>query len=199
MTAPEGCVVAVTPAGQLDTTFNGGAGYVLVDPSGTNESGFSDVVVQTQTIDGQPVRRVVAAGYTMTPYGGTSYATGYLAAYTSSGAPDTTFGTGGSITYANPPGAYSFLRSLALEGDGSIVAGGSTANEMLIGRVTPSGAADITFGPNGTGFTVVQDGLSSGAWGLAIDPTDGGVLAAGFSNSTAHSPVQAAVVRLTAR
>ncbi len=206
MTAPDGCVAAVTPAGALDTTFGGEAGYILADPTGSQESEFYDLAVQTLTVNGQPVNRLLAAGYIVTPN-----QTGFIAAYTLGGAVDTTFGTGGSFTYTNPPGALgqSLFRSLALEADGSIVLGGtqnytaadgSNPFEMLVGHLTAAGAADTSFGTAGTGFVAVQDGQSSNVWGLAIDPSDGGILLSGFSysSSTSTSHRQAAVVRLTA-
>lgn len=203
ITTNDGCLAAVTPAGVLDGSFGGGAGYVLIDPTGIQESTFNDVEVQTLTVNGQQVSRVVAAGYVVTPN-----QDGFVAAYTLGGALDTTFGVGGSFTYANPPGAdtYSEFKSMTLEADGSIVVGGSQSytdpggtrsQQMLIGHLTVAGAPDTSFGTAGTGFVPVANGRASAVWGLAIDPTDGDILACGVSQNP-HASAQAAIVRLTA-
>ena len=56
------------------------------------------------------------------------------------------------------------LFALALEADGSIAVGGTQSytasdgtvhKEMLVGHLTAGGAADTSFGPNGTGFAAV--------------------------------------------
>ncbi len=200
-----GCLEAVTPAGALDTTFGGGAGYVLADPTGSQSSHFYDVAVQTLTVNGQPASRVLVAGQAWGPSAPPYY--GVVAGYTPGGALDTTFGSGGWFTTAGTSSGYApIFYSLALEADGSIVVGGrqayiagdgTTHTEMLVGHLTAAGAADASFGPDGTGLTAVQDGPTSKAVGLAIDPTDGGILACGVSNLPNGTGL-AAVVRLTA-
>jgi uncharacterized delta-60 repeat protein len=196
-----GCLVALTPAGVPDSNFGGGTGYVL-SPVGSSGSEFGGVTVQTVTVGGQSVSRVVVAGWESDTNGPT-YA--LVAGYTLGGSLDTTFGSGGLFTTAitaNPP----LVRSLALEADGSIVVGwtepytaadGTTHSEMRVGHLTAAGAADTTFGSDGTGFAVVQDGLDGVLQGLAIDPT-GNILACGWCTATSGAPRQAAVVRLTA-
>jgi uncharacterized delta-60 repeat protein len=202
----DGCVAAVTPTGALDRTFGGGAGYVLADPTGSHESAFYDLAIQTLTGSGSTTgSRLVTAGYDIDAAG---YSDGFVSAYTLGGTLDTTFGSGGSFTYANPPGQYSYFNSLALEADGSIVLGGTQSyptngnlsREMLLGHLTAAGAADTSFGPSGTGFTTIPDGQSSEVWGVAIDPTDGDILACGYTYSGAPNltPRQADILRLTA-
>jgi uncharacterized delta-60 repeat protein len=201
---PSGCLAALTPAGALDPAFGGGAGYVLADPAWGQESEFYDVALQTLSVNGQPVQRLVVAGDAVIA---TGQAVGLVAGYTVGGALDTTFGAGGSFTTAGVPGiSESLFTSLALEADGSIAVGGydyyttadgSSHTEMLAGHLTAVGAADTTFGPGGTGFTTVRDGTDSRVWGLAIDPTDGDIVLSGYS-STPNATRQAAVVRLTA-
>jgi uncharacterized delta-60 repeat protein len=203
-TLPNGCVAALTPAGALDTSFGGGAGYVLADPTGSYENEFSDVAVQTLTVNGQTVSRLIVAGYTTqvtteNPYGDDD---GFVTAFTLNGTLDTTFGAGGSFFYSNPPGtlSYSVFQSLTLESDGSIVVGGAqsvTGQQMLVGHLTASGAVDITFTSNGTGFAVVSDGKTSEVRSLALDPTDGDILAAGWSYNSSNLR-QAEIARLTA-
>jgi uncharacterized delta-60 repeat protein len=188
--AGTGILAAVTPTGALDTTFGGGAGYVLGDSTG-EATQFNDVAVQTVSVNGQQVSRlIVAGGVVQTPV------SAFVTAYTLGGALDTTFGIGGSFTLAGLAGGYaSEFNSLAVEADGSIVVGGDQLygsgsyppSEMLVGHLTASGVADTSFGPDGTGFTIVQNGVSSGVSGLAIDPRNGDILACGTG-----------VIRLTA-
>jgi uncharacterized delta-60 repeat protein len=207
MTYPDGCIAAVTPAGALDTSFGGGSGYVLADPTGTQYSEFQDVAVQTLTVNGQAVSRLIASGYIDTPQPDGSRDPGfevYVAAYTLGGALDTSFGSGGRFIDSNPNLADS--SRLTLEADGSIVvewvlsypnSSGVTPAQLLIGHLTANGTADTSFGSAGTGFVAITDGLS---WwnGVAIDPTDGGIVACGVTRATNNSLQQAAVVRLTA-
>jgi uncharacterized delta-60 repeat protein len=194
-----GCLAAVTPNGALDRTFGGGAGYVLADPTGNQPSHYYDVAVQTLTVNGQPVSRIVVAGVAPDNTGQTALVT----AYTPGGALDTTFGGGGSFTIHGP--AYTFS-SLALEADGSIVVGGyevytatdgTNHREMLVGHLTAGGAADPTFGPDGSGFTTATPAVNSGVNGLAIDPTDGAIVTCGWISS-APGMRQALVARFTA-
>lgn len=204
MTVPDGCVAAVTPSGALDTTFGGGPGYVLADPTGSHESEFYALAVQTLTANGQTVSRLLAAGDITDATGNWA---GLVSAYTLGGTLDTTFGSGGSYTFVNPPGQSSQFKSLALEADGSIVVGGyqttpltngTIYSEMLVGHLTAAGAGDTSFGPSGTGFTAVQDGLNSGVRGVAIDPRDGDIVACGYTYPTSGAAEQASILRLTA-
>ena len=211
MNHSDAILVAVTPSGALDTSFGDptpsgyeGPGYVLADPAGASESGYYDVAVQTLTVNGVAVSRVIAAGYVTSPVGASD---GFVAAYAPGGAVDTTFGNGGSFLYPNRPGQDSTLfYSLALAADGSIVVGGmdltfgasGNASRMLVGHLTASGAADASFGTAGTGFVVVDEGRGSQVRDVAIDPTDGSIVAAGYTYGTSNSGRHAAIFRLTA-
>jgi uncharacterized delta-60 repeat protein len=195
-----GALAALTPTGAPDTTFGGGAGYVVADPTGPQSSEFSAVAVQTVSVNGQAVRRLVVAGQSQSSPQAPGL--GYVAAYTLGGALDTTFGIGGSFTLAGAAGGINpYFRSLAVEADGSIAVGGDQylggGPEMLVGHLTASGSADASFGPDGTGFTAVQDGAESLVYGLAIDPINGSILACGFT-SDLYGHSHAAIIRLTA-
>lgn len=183
------CLARLTSAGALDTTFGGGAGYVvesraswdeahdlLIDSSGryviAGESA-SDVLVARYASDGTPDasfnggrtltnlnlgldsayaiaqqddgRLVVAAS---THDSGWSNWRAAALRYTTGGLLDT-FGTGG-VTYGTD---HTFLRDVALQTDGRIIlagdAGNGGAKDTYAMRLTPSGAADATFGSNG--------------------------------------------------
>jgi uncharacterized delta-60 repeat protein len=194
-----GVLAALTPTGALDTAFGGGAGYVLGDATGEGTV-FYDVAVQTVSVNGQTVSRVLVAGQSAVQMP----VSGFVAAYTLGGALDTTFGNGGSFMLTGVAGgtAPSFT-SLVVEADGSIVVGGGQtygydSSEMLIGHLTASGVADTSFGPDGTGFTTVQDGTQIGnVRGLAIDPTSGDILACGDSTDS-NGYGHGTTIRLTA-
>ena len=187
-----GALVALSSTGALDTSFGGGAGYVLA-----NSTQFSDVAVQTVSVNGQPVSRVLVVGQSL----GQTPAPALVDAYTVRGALDTTFGSGGSFTLTGVAGGTAQgFDALVVEADGSIVLAGSEGygtnyNEMLVGHLTASGVADTSFGPDGTGFTTVRDGNNSGVFAVAIDPTNGDILVSGFQ---INSVSDAAVIRLTA-
>jgi uncharacterized delta-60 repeat protein len=200
MTNIDACVAAVTPSGALDTAFGGGTGYVLAVPAGNRECQFNDVAIQTLTVNGQPVSRVIAGGYIVTPNAdGSETVYGLVAAYTPGGALDTSFGSGGSFVSPNSSENWQFT-SLTLEADGSIVVGGTQSyvdssgtgqSGMLVGHLTANGTADTSFGTAGTGFVILANGRTNRVSGVAIDPTDGSILACG-------SLGQPVVVRLTA-
>jgi uncharacterized delta-60 repeat protein len=112
-----GILAALTPTGALDPAFGGGAGYVLAD-----STNFSDVAVQTLTVNGQPTSRIIVVGVDLV----SGSAFGLVSGYTVGGALDTTFGNGGSFTFAGVAGgANPAFNSLAVEADGSIVVGGA--------------------------------------------------------------------------
>jgi uncharacterized delta-60 repeat protein len=187
-----GILAALTPTGALDPAFDGGAGYVVAD-----SSQFTDLAVQTVSVNGQPVSRLIVAGQSWVQVP----ASGFVTAYTLSGALDTTFGIGGLFTL--PAGGNgSAIGHLAVEADGSIVVGGAQnisggIPEMLVGHLTASGVADTSFGPDGTGFTDVQDGTQSNMRGLAIDAINGDILEFGDYRDSNGQP-HAEIIRLTA-
>lgn len=144
--------------GAIDTTF-GTNGIVTTDPGGT-QSVINKIAIQ---IDG----KIVAIG--------SISSTGGLLAirYNSDGSRDSSFGTNGIFTTTNSSNG----RSLALQSDGKIVAGGQTGG-MRIVRLTTAGALDTSFGSGG----VVSIGSNAAANTLAIQ-SDGKILVAGQSSS----------------
>ena len=110
----------------------------------------------------------------------------YLVALTSSGMPDTTFGTAGTGVVSI---AGMTVNAMAIESDSKIVVAGSvpvsgTNNTIAaLARYTESGALDTTFGSVGTGV-VTTDIDSSGEstyYAVAIEPSDGKIDAAGYA------------------
>jgi uncharacterized delta-60 repeat protein len=175
-----GEIVALTPTGQLDTTFNG-TGYRLDQftfgqppPNVVPHTRFDAVAIQPDTGGGY---RLIVAGATYvagTPYVGS----GLVVAYTSSGQLDSTFATGGLFV---TPDATEFT-SVQLEADDSIAlagwayytdSNGNVWQQVAVGHLSADGAADTTFGTAGTGISLLTPLDPSGGenpHGMAIDP-----------------------------
>jgi uncharacterized delta-60 repeat protein len=180
-------VVALTPSGQLDTTFNG-TGYRLdTFPAISAQTRYDAVTIQPTAGGGYDI--VVAGAIHLTD---DNRWNGLVDRYTSAGQLDATFGTGG-ITVARD--AYLF-NDVGLEADGSIVVAGvgyhtnpdgSISYPTAVGHLSADGTLDTTFGTDGTGIAQLPAG-----WGrsLAIAP-DGRIVVAGRG-----SP--ATIARLTA-
>jgi uncharacterized delta-60 repeat protein len=186
----QAAIVALTPMGQLDTSFGSG-GIVEALPTGFSACGFSSIVLQGNAI-------LVSGSATSA---GATTSNGLVARYSLTGVLDTSFGTGGDFVTSNA----SSLGTIALESDGSIVVGGSqnyvasdgTTHSMIaVAHLSANGAADTTFGTLGTGFAYVQIGQDSAVYGLAIE-SGGNIFVCGTSQSSGTSR-QAGFARFTA-
>jgi len=171
----------LTSSGSLDYSFGSGTGMVT-SALGTSSAYANGLAIQA---DGKPV----LAGYASS--GGTVFA---LTRYTTTGALDTTFGTGGKVL-TNVGGTFSgnaaIATSLAIQGDGKIVAAGY-ANSSSGGyyrfaavRYTTAGALDSGFGA-GTGkvLTAIGSGDAIGS-DVAID-AGGGIIVGGYSSAGSY-------------
>ena len=109
-----------------------------------------------------------------------------IARYTSSGLLDQTFGVAGKVVESinaqpNLPN-YSIAYSVAIDGKGRIVVGGTDASSNLaIIRLTPGGLPDQSFGTSGVA-SPIGDYKGSQANSVSILP-DGKILAAGDDGS----------------
>jgi uncharacterized delta-60 repeat protein len=93
------------------------------------------------------------------------------------GSIDTTFGTGGTIVDASTSDeAY---ESVAVESNGDILVGGTSAGSLLVARYTAEGSPDGTFGNGGRAVTAVGGTTDATAHGLALGPTDDSIVVAG--------------------
>ncbi len=145
--------------------------------------------------------KVVAVGQS----GVQSGATLLVARFTSSGALDGSFGSGGVVTSPAIPGALdtgSVGRSVAIQPDGKIVVVGrvissdaSATDRILIERYNSNGSIDATFGTNGA-VTALATRLGDG-YAVALQP-DGKIIAAGSADAAGSGGVtpRVAVVRL---
>jgi uncharacterized delta-60 repeat protein len=175
-------IVRYDSDGTLDPTF-GQAGVATSDFG----NGEDDEVAALLLL---PDGRVVAAGRASFS-GQTRFA---LARYTTSGALDPTFGSGGLVNtdlfgQNNQEGAL----DAALQADGKVVAAGfaETGNgdvAFALLRYTSQGSLDPSFGAGGIVITDFLAGLDDRASGVVLQP-DGRIVAAGFAgDNLANGP-----------
>ena len=117
-----------------------------------------------------------------------------LARFTTTGAFDPTFGTGGKVMTAVQGDDYGY--GVALQADGRIVVGGASYNptaDMLALRYNPDGSLDATFGSGGKAVVSLYPAANDGAYAVAVQP-DGNIVLAGWAASPGGNDF--AVVRL---
>jgi uncharacterized delta-60 repeat protein len=160
--------------GSLDTSF-GSKGEVLTSFGGSGDEAYG-LAVQS---DG----KIVAGGFSGGQADGQDFA---LARYNSDGSPDKNFGNKGQVL-TNFNSGTNWCLSLALQGDGKIVAAGfsfqgSTGQDFSLARYNYDGSLDQSFGNGGLVLTDFGNGggVGSQAVGVAIQ-TDGNIVAAGTS------------------
>lgn len=163
--------------GTLDPTF--GTDGITITAAVGNDDQVADLAVQQDD-------RIVVVGNTVT-------AGNYdimVLRYTADGFPDETFGANGRVQLSFGTGndvAY----AVALQTDGKIVVGGSTAvgsvNRALLVRLLPDGSLDPDFGTNGRVISAIgSSSHSSSVRDLVIQP-DGKLLAGGrATNNTSN-------------
>jgi uncharacterized delta-60 repeat protein len=153
-----------TTAGALDTTF-GSSGTVVTDVGGTDTA--NSIAIQS---DG----KIVIAGNSGNSLG--------VVRYTSSGALDTTFATGGIFTGLYQAWCVAFCDGIAIQpSDGKILIGGesqtgSTSYGPAILRLTSGGAIDTTFASSGSVVVASLDGWTGFSF---IRQSDGSLVLVG--------------------
>jgi len=157
--------------GSLDTGFGNG-GIVR---------GFGDPCPLSAVMALQPDGKIVLAGRATT-------SSGWVVRLTSSGAPDSLFGTAGKA-----PGIQAF--DVALQPDGRmLLVGGGTGTTFDLARLNTTGAVDATFGAGGKVSTDFGPGIIGGADGVAIQP-DGRIVVAGSVTLMSGSPTRFGLIR----
>ncbi|APG03920.1 hypothetical protein BJI69_08380 [Luteibacter rhizovicinus DSM 16549] len=158
--------------GALDTTFGAG-GKVLTSVGAGAADHVSALAIQG---DG----KIVAAGY------GASTNNGYYrfaaVRYTSTGALDSSFGSGTGKVLTAIGSGDAIGRDVAIDANGGIIVGGySTAGsyrQFTLNRYDSFGNQDYSFGP----VITPVGSANAGAQGLAIQ-SDGKIILAGYGNS----------------
>jgi uncharacterized delta-60 repeat protein len=177
------------PDGSLDTSFDGDGKVV------TNFGGFDIAQAVTLQADG----KIVAAGYSEPSFPGESDDEDFaLARYNPDGSLDTSFdGDGKVITNISSVANDDRAQGVAIQpGDGKIVAAGytdqglvpSTLRDFALVRYNLNGSLDTSFGGDGKVTTNVSNFslASDQARGVAIQPSDGSIVAVGeaFNNGS---------------
>jgi uncharacterized delta-60 repeat protein len=203
VTNPSGNALALRSDGSIivagsGTASGASAGFVTgLDGSGNPLGGFATTVVPNPLgQDGDSFTfnsLAVLPGDAILAGGGGGDLT--LARFTSAGALDASFGSGGIVSFNyftfdtadGPVPSIDVVSDLVLLGDGRVliagraVAGGTKA---VLARVTAAGALDATFGSGG--YAALQDTFSNGpATGLAVRPSGDIVL-----SGSGFKPVQ---------
>jgi uncharacterized delta-60 repeat protein/LPXTG-motif cell wall-anchored protein len=169
--------VRFTTSGTLDNTF-GNAGKATAD-IGNNTS--DQVVSATLQADGKIL--IVGSSYINNER---DFA---IARFTTNGALDTTFGTGGKTT--TDLGVHDWGNSVTVQTDGKIVLAGYSEitdhNELAVVRYNTNGTLDNTFGTGGKVTTVDE---SSEGYSVVLQ-ADGKILVSGraYNNSTSYFAV----------
>ncbi len=175
--APAGFALArYTPAGQLDTSFNGTGIVKTPQLLGETASSLSDVTMQQG--------KILAVGYAHDPNG--AYNDDFaLARYNDNGTLDGTFGSGGVVitNHAGEDWAYAVAVYPSGAYQDDIVVAGSAAradnpgvSTFAVARYTPSGSLDASFGGG-----IVETGTFGAWYSVAIQP-DGRIVACGVNN-----------------
>jgi uncharacterized delta-60 repeat protein len=153
---------ASAQAGALDPTF-GVNGKVVTSLGG----GASSVAIQA---DG----KIVVTGVAGPPLGNLA-----VARYNSNGLPDSTFGVSGTASNDFGGDEYASAVAIQLNDQKVVVAGTIDFTNFLVARYNPNGTLDSTFGPGG--HTITDFGGDETLTALAIQPSDGKIVAVGDS------------------
>ncbi len=162
--------VTVVNPGSRDVSFDADGSVDTVIPT-SNSSTIQDIAVQA---DG----KILAAGFSNIS---ANHFT--LARYTTDGALDATFGTGGIVTSPVPNSSSSFIQAVAIQSDGKIIAAGSSTigtTRFTLARYNTDGNIDTSFGTGGFVTSVISTSASSTILDIAIQ-ADGKIVAAGAS------------------
>jgi uncharacterized delta-60 repeat protein len=156
--------------GSLDPTFNG-TGWV------------SDNVAQVSAaLAVQPDGKIVVASWSAID--SSEFFASHIARFTSKGALDPEFGTGGKVRVDFGTGFMHTATGLALQPDNKIVVGGfllafDEVDPFALARYTPNGTLDTTFGSDGNVVTAFGSDRHAAAHALTIQPHDGRIVLAG--------------------
>ena len=171
--------------GSLDTTF-GSKGIATTQFKGSSEAAAYAMTLQYSGGN----EKIVVAGNNgeLNPVS--------LARYTQTGALDTTFGSGGTVS-TTTPFAYPTVEDVALQSNGDIIVcavveESNGVQAMALMRYTANGKLDTTFGANGY-VSLAVGGQDTFPYGIAVD-ADNNIVVAASNEDTGEM----ALVRFTA-
>ncbi|MFO0929485.1 MAG: Ig-like domain-containing protein [Gemmataceae bacterium] len=172
--------------GNADTTF-GSSGQVQLNLVGPSDQPAAVLV--------QPDGKILVAGFGVTST--TAAAEVVLVRLQTTGALDSTFGTGGVVRLASFGGVTGSVSDAVLQADGKIVLSGTVGGKFAVIRLNANGTLDTSF--NGTGWVTTDLSSASGnrAYAVAVGPA-GTIVAAGVTGEGNVTTSRTVVVRYTA-
>lgn len=188
-------VLRFTADGALDTSFGtSGLARVTFTSGLGNESPWSLAV--------QPDGVIVVAGSVPTRANSGSPRLAAIARFRENGALDTSFGTGGKVTFSfGSSRTSSAAFAVTIQPDGRILIGGTADNDFAAARLQPNGGFDTTFGTGGRVLLPMGTGgsgpTSPRVGGIALQSTgssEGIVIGGSIIHCTAR---EIAIIRLT--
>lgn len=165
----------ITDTGSVDLNF-GSAGFIF--PTYGFSSAFFGVALQA---DG----KIVACGF-----GDNGV---IIARFYDDGLDDTSFGTGGVISFAIGTQSDAIFEGLVIQADGKIIAAGYADNAFAMARVNSSGVLDPTFGSAGIVQTPI--GFLADAHAIQLQADEKIVLAGYTASTNVNTPIMYAVAR----
>jgi uncharacterized delta-60 repeat protein len=175
-------VVRYTPAGDLDSSFNGSGKQII--SVGSTSAGVYACAIQG---DGTEQSKIILAGYSGLGW--------VFVRLNSNGTLDTTFGSLGKtvVPFGNIGNSLAWavtiqqtLTGERILGVGRAYSSNKTGYDFALVRLTLSGALDNTFGTNGKVVTDFYRNPDQ-AFQVAIDPSTGDILAAGSALQSSKS------------
>lgn len=162
-------MMRLLPNGSLDSGYGTGGIVSTVLEAGFNDHAFGMVV--------DSGGRATLAGYHRNDFA--------LVRYTASGAPDSSFGTGGKVFSSTTAAVSQQANAIALQSDGKVVIAGQSMTgsntDIVVARYLGNGAPDPDFGTAGKTLTAIGPGNAPDvANSVAILPNED-ILVAGTS------------------
>jgi uncharacterized delta-60 repeat protein len=171
--------VASAAPGKLDPGFGSG-GLVSTATAPAGGADFQDGLAI------QPNRGILVAGSSEV---GTDLFRWRIARYTSKGALDPSFGSGGTVlTAMGVPGDFEHIWKLVVQPDGKIIAVGRALTptggaDFALARYLADGQLDASFGTGGKVFTAIGSGTLADDASSAVLDASGRIVVAGFARS----------------
>jgi uncharacterized delta-60 repeat protein len=195
-------VIRYTSAGAVDSTF-GTNGIVTTD---INSYDIPEGIAINSTTGAITIAGTSNSNYSLLGNHHTGNGDFTVVRYTSSGALDGSFGTGGIATFDISSGSADAAHSLAVQPDGKLIVAGTTVRtvnnkDVVVVRLTTAGALDASFGTGGIAIEN-YDGVNSDdeCRSVAVQ-SDGKIVIGGsvdaFPNTTGSNPIGLMLMRFT--
>ena len=134
-------VLALAQAGNFDTTFA---------LTGKKTLYVQEEMTRAYRITSLPDGAILTAGFNYSQeYNGGAFLGGFVNKHLVNGEIDASFGTNGTVYFANPDALNCFITGLKVQPDGKIVLSGAINGQGELRRLNADGSPDVAFGNNG--------------------------------------------------